>query len=203
LLALELLHLLIEEVCLLKRSLVVAEEKAKEAAPAAPAAPEPASGQKPTLFIGLAVFNIVVVLGVGAMLFMGKKKAEQTASIEQVVEGEKKEQAKEAEEDPFVGEFIPMETFFVNLAGSRGGKIARVTMELEVEENNKEIVQEIERRKPQIRDIIIILLSSKTFDQVSTKEGKDNLREEIKSRLNSFLTKGKIKSILFTEFLLS
>ena len=184
----------------------MAEEKAKEetaaAAPAAPAA-DGGSQQKPTLFIALSVFNIVVVLAVGAMLYMGKKKQEQVATIDQVVEGEKQEQKKEAEEDPFVGEFIPMETFFVNLAGSRGGKIARVTMELEVEENNKEIVQEIDRRKPQIRDIIIILLSSKTFDQIATKEGKDNLRDEIKERLNSFLTKGKIKSVLFTEFLLN
>jgi len=184
----------------------VAEEKAKakEEAPAAAAATtEVTAGPKPKLFMALAVFNIVVVLGVGIMLFLNKKKADQVTTIDQVVEGEAKEQAKEASEDPFVGKFIPMETFFVNLAGSRGGKIARVTMEFEVEENNSEIVQEIERRKPQIRDIIIILLSSKTFDQVSSKEGKDNLREEIKGRLNSFLTKGKIKSILFTEFLLN
>jgi flagellar protein FliL len=159
--------------------------------------------EKPMLFIALSVFNIIVVLGVGIMLYLGKKKEEHVATIDQVVQGEKQEQDKEANDDPFIGEFIPMETFFVNLAGSRGGKIARVTLELEIENKNSDITEEIERRKPQIRDIIIILLSSKTFDQISSKEGKDNLRDEIKGRLNSFLTKGKIKSILFTEFLLN
>lgn len=181
----------------------MAEEKAKEAAPAPDAGAATTTKEKPTLFIALSVFNIIVVLGVGVMLFLGKKKQDQVATIDQVVQGEKHEQEKEATDDPFIGEFIPMETFFVNLAGSRGGKIARVTLELEIENKNSDITEEIERRKPQIRDIIIILLSSKTYEQIASKEGKDNLREEIKGRLNSFLTKGKIKSILFTEFLLN
>lgn len=181
----------------------MAEEKAKEAAPAAPEASASSTKEKPTLFIALSIFNIVVVLGVGIMLFLGKKKQDHVATIDQVVEGEKHQEEKEAAEDPFIGEFVPLETFFVNLAGSRGGKIARVTMELEIENKNSDITEEIERRKPQIRDIIIILLSSKTYEQISTKEGKDNLRDEIKGRLNSFLTKGKINSILFTEFLLN
>lgn len=181
----------------------MAEEKAKSEAAPAEAASASSTKEKPMLFIALSVFNIVVVLGVGVMLFMGKKKQDQVATIDQVVQGEKHEQEHEASEDPFIGEFIPMETFFVNLAGSRGGKIARVTLELEIEDKNSDITEEIERRKPQIRDIIIILLSSKTFDQISSKEGKDNLRDEIRGRLNSFLTKGKIKSILFTEFLLN
>jgi flagellar FliL protein len=179
----------------------VAEEKAKETP--APVVETGGQKEKPTLFIALSVFNIIVVLSVGIMLYMGKKKQEQVATIDQVVQGEKQEQDKEAKDDPFIGEFIPMETFFVNLAGSRGGKIARVTLELEIENKKSDISEEIERRKPQIRDIIIILLSSKTFEQISSKEGKDNLRDEIKGRLNSFLTKGKIKSILFTEFLLN
>lgn len=180
----------------------MAEEKAKEAAPAGDASAS-TTKEKPTLFVALSIFNIVVVLGVGIMLFLGKKNQSHVATIDQVVQGEKNEQDKEATEDPFIGEFIPLETFFVNLAGSRGGKIARVTMELEIENKNSDITEEIGRRKPQIRDIIIILLSSKTYEQISTKEGKDNLRDEIKGRLNSFLTKGKINSILFTEFLLN
>ncbi len=181
----------------------MAEEKAKEAAPAPEASSATTTKEKPTLFIALSIFNIVVVLGVGVMLFLGKKSQNQVATIDHVVQGEKQEQDKEATDDPFIGDFIPMETFFVNLAGSRGGKIARVTLELEIENKNSDISEEIERRKPQIRDIIIILLSSKTYEQISTKDGKDNLREEIRGRLNSFLTKGKIKSILFTEFLLN
>lgn len=181
----------------------MAEEKAQEATSSTESSASTQKKDKPILFIALSVFNILVVLGVGAMLYMGKKKQEQTTTIDQVIEGERMQQEQDVSEDPFIGEFIPIETFFVNLAGTRGGKIARVTLELEVEQKGVEISEEIERRKPQIRDIIIIILSSKTYEQISEREGKDNLREEIKTRLNSFLTRGKVKSVLFTEFLLN
>ncbi len=74
----------------------------------------------------------------------------------------------------------------------------KINMSLEV--GNDEVQAEIEKRKPQIRDIILILLSSKTYDQVSNREGKDILRDEIRNTVNSFLTKGQVKRVLFTEF---
>lgn len=179
----------------------MAEEKAK-AEPAESAAPA-AAAQKPILFIILLVFNMVVVAGVGAMLYLGRKKEAAKPTIEQVVQGEHETQQKEKaeNEDEFIGKTIPMETFVVNLAGSRGGKLAKISLELEV--TNAGVMEEIEKRKPQIRDLIIIILSSKTFDQISGKEGKDALRDEVKDTVNSFLTKGQIKRIYFTEFIFS
>jgi flagellar FliL protein len=176
----------------------VAEEKAQAAAEVA----APAPAQRPTLFIILALVNMFIVAGVGAMLYMGKKKEAEKVTIDHVVEGEAQTQkAEEAKPDEFIGTLIPMETFLVNLAGSRGGKLARINMELEV--TGTEIQEEIDKRKPQIRDIIIILLSSKTFTQVSSREGKEQLRTEIKDTVNPFLTKGQIKRVYFTEFILN
>jgi len=96
-----------------------------------------------------------------------------------------------------------METFIVNLAGSKGRRVAKVNMELELKEAEEEgkIAAEIEQRKAQIRDIIIIILSSKSYEEVSSREGKDNLRSEIKDTINSFLTTGKISNVFFTEFI--
>lgn len=94
---------------------------------------------------------------------------------------------------------IPMETFVVNLAGSRGRKLLKVNMEFEVE---GDLVQdEIDKRKPQIRDIIIILLSSKTYEDLSARKGKEFLRDEIRDTVNAFLTRGRINKVLFTEFI--
>ncbi|MFN7904858.1 MAG: flagellar basal body-associated protein FliL [Pseudobdellovibrionaceae bacterium] len=59
----------------------------------------------------------------------------------------------------------------------------------------------MDKRKSQVRDIIIILLSSKTYDEVSNREGKESLRNEIKEQLNSFLTTGEISAVYFTEFI--
>lgn len=177
----------------------MAEQKAQDVSQAP--AEQPAS-PKPILFIILSAFNIVVVLAVGILLYMGKKKEDAKPTIDQVIEGEKDAQAEDkAKEDEFIGKVVPMETFLVNLAGSRGGKLAKITMELEV--SNADVMGEIDRRKPQIRDIIIILLSSKNYEQVSSRDGKDFLRDEIRDRVNSFLTKGKINKVYFTEFLLN
>jgi flagellar FliL protein len=173
---------------------VVSEEKAKEAAPASAAGP---SGSKPIVLIILVVVNMLVVMGVGFMLYKNSQKP--TSTIDQVVEGVKHDDKVEAEKTEEVGKVIPLETFIVNLAGSKGRKVLKVNMELEIK--GEDIIQEIDNRKAQIRDFIIIILSSKTFEEVSTKEGKDNLRNEIKDQVNSFLSKGKIMNVYFTELI--
>ena len=179
----------------------MAEEKAAAPAAAPAAEPEaPAKGKAPVLLIALAVINMAVVAGVGFMLFQNRKKDAAEPKLDHVIKGEHEtHKTEEAEDKSFVGKIIPLETFIVNLAGSKGRRVAKVNMELEISGEN--LTTEIEQRKAQIRDMIIILLSGKTYDQVATKEGKDQLREEIMKTVNAFLTKGKIKQVYFTEFL--
>lgn len=178
----------------------MAEENAAASAPV-PAAPAGGpSSKQPILLMALAVVNMLVVAGVGFMLYKGKKQEAAEPKIEHVIKGEHEtQQAEAAEEKTFVGKVIPLETFIVNLAGSKGRRIAKVNMEIELK--GESVQEEIEKRKAQIRDIIIILLSGKTYDEVSTKEGKELLREEIKDTVNAFLTKGKIQNVYFTEFI--
>ncbi|MBX3039453.1 MAG: flagellar basal body-associated FliL family protein [Bdellovibrionaceae bacterium] len=175
----------------------VAEEKAA----AQEAAPSPApGGQKPILFIALAVINMVVVVAVGWMLYQGRKKEAEKPTMDQVIQGEAETLHHEAsQEKAFVGQVIPLESFLVNLAGSKGRQLQKVNMEFELQ--GDKTAEEIEKRKAQIRDIIIITLSAKTYDEVSTREGKDALRNEIKDTVNNFLTTGKIKNVFFTEFI--
>lgn len=192
----------------------VAEEAAKESQ--APQESGGKSGGKPIILYALVVINMLVVAGVGAMVYMGKQKeAEQAQAIDKAANGMTKDAAQagehgeaagpggedhgDSEAEEFIGKMIPMETFLVNLSGNRGNKLLKVNMELEVE--GKSIAEEIDKRKPQIRDIIIILLSSKTYAQLSSAEGKEFLREEVRDTVNSFLTKGKIKRVHFTEFI--
>ncbi|MBW2087159.1 MAG: flagellar basal body-associated FliL family protein [Deltaproteobacteria bacterium] len=53
---------------------------------------------------------------------------------------------------------------------------------------------------PQIKDSLLVLLSSKTFIDIKTVEGKMRLRMEIIGRINNFLTSGRVKNVYFTEF---
>lgn len=175
---------------------------AEESAAAKETSSEAKSGGKPLVLYALVILNMVVVAGVGVMLYLGKQKESAHArDIEKAARGELEAQKEESASQgaDFVGKMIPMETFLVNLSGNRGNKLLKVSMELEVE--NDKVAEEIDKRKPQVRDIIIILLSSKTFAQLSATEGKEFLREEIRDTVNSFLTQGKIKRVLFTEFI--
>lgn len=177
----------------------MAEQNAAAPAPAPEASSS--SGGKPTLFILLAVINMAVVIGVGAMLYLGQKKKEAQPGIDDVIKGEAEKTAEEANSKEFIGKLVPLETFLVNVSGSRGRKLVKMNMELEV--TNAEVQEEVEKIKPKIRDYIIIIASSKTFNEISTREGKDALREEIKNQLNLFLTKGQITKVYFTEFILN
>ena len=172
-------------------------EKAPEAAPAAES--KQPSGGKPTLFIILAIVNMLVVMGVGAMLYLDKQNKAKQPGIDDVINGEKQALEDESKNKEFIGQLVPLETFLVNLSGSRGRKLVKINMELEM--SSAEAQEEVEKIKPKIRDYIIIIVSSKSYAEISTKEGKDSLRDEIKNQVNLFLTKGRINKVYFTEFL--
>ena len=179
----------------------MAEEKEASVDPAAAAGSKKSIvDSKPYLLIGLVVVNMLVVAFGGFMVWKGRKIEESRPGIDKVIEGEQVTQEFDIKKTgDEVGKVIPLETFIVNLAGSKGRKVLKVNMELEIKGN--EVIQEIENRKAQIRDFIIIILSSKSFDEVSAKEGKDALRNEIKDNINSFLSKGKIINVYFTELI--
>lgn len=172
----------------------MAEEKAptESAPPAQPAA-------KPVLFIILAIFNMVVLLGVALMIYMGRKKDALVPTVDDVARGEMLEREKEKADPKFIGRLIPLEEFLVNLASSRGQKLLKIIMELEV--SNDEVAQEIEKVKPKIRDMIIIILSGKKYAELSTPQGKEELREEIRHQVNLTLTRGQVNRVYFTELL--
>lgn len=182
----------------ISKGVKVAEDNAAQSNSGGAAA-NSGSGQKPTLFIILAIVNMIVVVGVGAMLWMGQKKKEAQPGIDDVIQGEHATLQDEAANKEFIGKLVPLEMFLVNLSGQRGRKLAKVNMELEV--SNEEVQEEIDQLKPKIRDMIIIILSSKTYAQMSSKEGKETLREEIRDQVNLFLTKGQISKVYFTEFI--
>jgi flagellar FliL protein len=181
-----------------------------ENAAAKEAGASPSAGGKPIMLYALVIINMLVVMGVGAMLYLNRKaEAEHATVIDKAIEPEhgaaeghgegEGHGGAHGEEEEFIGKTIPLETFLVNLSGNRGNKVLKVNMELEFE--GEKLADEIDKRKPQIRDIIIILLSSKTYGVLSTPEGKEALREEIRDTVNSFLTRGRIKRVLFTDFI--
>lgn len=98
-----------------------------------------------------------------------------------------------------IGSIFPMDQFIVNLLASGGGRRylkASVALELSI----PELQAELETKRDVLRDTVITVLSSKTFEEVQTTKGKQNLKEEIIDRINEFLVDGRVVNMFFTEF---
>jgi flagellar FliL protein len=69
------------------------------------------------------------------------------------------------------------------------------------EAERQKLVEEIAERKPIIDDLLISLLTSRSYEDIHTLEGKTQLRSDIQERLNQALQEPRIVAVYFTEFL--
>lgn len=101
------------------------------------------------------------------------------------------------------GKMMTLDQFTVNLStpGSTTPKYVRVNISLEVPDGAVE--SEVTQKMPQVRNAIIDLFNSKRPTDLIQGEGRDYLKEEIRSALNGFITSGKVKGVFFTNFALS
>ena len=86
----------------------------------------------------------------------------------------------------------------VNVAETEGRRYLKASVE--VEPGDPKAVREIERRRSQLVDITIGLLSSKGLTDVTTAEGRDRIKKELMERMNAELGDQKIAKIYFVEF---
>ncbi|MBI4643907.1 MAG: flagellar basal body-associated FliL family protein [Deltaproteobacteria bacterium] len=93
---------------------------------------------------------------------------------------------------------MPLEPFLVNLADKDSRRYLKVKIDLEVD--TEKTAKELEKAMPRIRDQLIFLLSSKSYQDISTPEGKLQLKKEILARLTALPTGKKISGAYFTEF---
>lgn len=96
------------------------------------------------------------------------------------------------------GAMFDLEPFIVNLADTPEVRYLKITIKLEVD--NDAVSTELSARVPQVRDAVLVLLSSKDVNAVRTTQGKFQLRDEITQRINGLLPKPGIRSAYFTDF---
>ena len=156
------------------------------------------------LIIIVAIF-VFMIAAMGAGFFiLWKQMNNAVAQVQQQSTEEQQAEETPAEEEITMGPLYKLDTLIVNLADQGGKRYLRITMELEMKpaENVEatEVIDELEKRMPQIRDTILMILPSKQYADIATTQGKIALRDEIMAKLNAFLKKGQINTIYFTEF---
>ncbi len=93
------------------------------------------------------------------------------------------------------------EEIVVNLADPLKQKYIRLNFTLVLDTEKTQL--EVEKRKAQIRDIVINICRTKTSEELREKEGNSNLRNEILSAINAILPEGKVLDIFFTDFIVT
>lgn len=141
----------------------------------------------------IIIFVVLLALGGGGyyayITYFNEQAPAEEASVEST-----------QEEVSNLGVMFPLDPFVVNLAGSQGKRFLKVTVSLEL--SAQEVHVEVKENLQKITDSILVLLSSKNFEDVYSVQGKFKLKDEITTRVNRFLVLGHIKEAYFTEFII-
>lgn len=98
----------------------------------------------------------------------------------------------------FTDRVLALDPFVVNITGHDYARYLKVKIEIEAE--SPAVRDELEQRLPQVRDGVIVLLSSRRLSDVTDFEGKVLLKEAIVERVNGMLETGAVRQVMFTEF---
>jgi flagellar protein FliL len=169
----------------------------------------------PMLLMGLAFLLLLGAAGFfGWQYFVGSSAANRPAAADDESEAAAEEAAHE-EEAPAdehgggehgggaapVSTIVNLEPFLVNLADPDETRYLRVTIRVQLA--SKSAAQKVgatEVFSSKMRDTILGILSTKVAREVVTPEGKDQLKEEIAQKLNSFLPGKPVVAVFFTDF---
>lgn len=149
----------------------------------------PPRKKKKLLFMIIAIAGLVVLVGGGGAVWLLMNPAD------------KKEHKAEAK-DEGAPIYEKLETFTVNLSD----KESYLQVEISLKLSDPESQAKLKLYMPEVRDVLLRLLSSKTSDELTTQEGKDKLSGEVQSQVNEVLhiqERGKgVKGVLFHSFII-
>ncbi len=156
---------------------------------------EEGGGKKKLLIIIIAA-ALVLLLGGGAALYflVLKKPAPEEQPKNEQVEMVKPPEADQAD----IGPMLNIDEFIVNIISEEGTHYVKASLSLEL--SSDAAMEEAQKRMPQIRDAVLLLIGNKTFEELQDLEGKKQVKAEIKSKINSFLKSGRVKNVYLTDF---
>lgn len=142
---------------------------------------------------------VLAVLGGGgfaAWKFYLQPKMGGAATAEATAEGEGQKAAPEAPVSG--GQLVTLDSFVVNLSDPMGRRYLKTTMDVEVADSAA--AAELTAAMPKVKDTLLLLLSSKSFEEISSMDRKIELKNQIVERLNLIIGKGRVRNVYFTEF---
>lgn len=149
---------------------------------------------------------LLIALGAGGF-FAYQHFMAGTKTPEPVVQGETSADASAdngevpaADGEPVPTQMLALPAFVVNLADPLGRRYLKISLEIELK--NQAAVEVTTKAMPKIKDGLLLLLSSKTYADLSSMEDKIVLKNEILSRLGQIVGNGKVLNVYFTDFII-
>ncbi len=159
---------------------------------------EPKKGGKKKLIILIASALILLLGGGGAGYYFLIHKPKQEELKRQEEESKAGSLLKKVPEEADIGPMVEIKEFIVNIIGTDAPHYVKASLSLELD--RMETVDEVNKRMPQIRDAILLLIGNKTFEELQDIQGKNQVKAELKSKINSFLKTGKVNNVYLTDF---
>lgn len=115
---------------------------------------------------------------------------------------------------PEPGMMYPMTERVVNIANGGGLHYIKIELALEFDlpdaknlkgeaykKRQDEFIREMAGRRPIMDDVVTTVLASKTMSSISTLEGKEALRDDLKNRFSQVAGEQKLMNVYFTQFI--
>ena len=163
------------------------------------------SGKKkrPLLLIIIAAVVLLGGGGAGAFLMLGKGDAEAAVNAEATLASE----ASDEENSDTMGEayyFSLDPPFIVNFSGASRARFLQVSIEGLT--RDPRVKEDITKHIPQVRNNLVLLLSSKSYEELSTVEGKAGLRKQVLKEIQKILEtetgQEGVEDVFFTSFVM-
>ncbi len=154
---------------------------------------EGGKSKKKLIIIIVAAVILLAGIGGGAYFFLKPAPVEEE-KIDPGLAVPVPEITKSAE----IGPMVEIKEFIVNIISEEDRHYVKASLSLEL--NKEEALEETNKRMPQIRDAILLLVGNKTYEELQDLQGKKQLKAELVSKINSFLQNGRVKAIYFTDF---
>jgi flagellar protein FliL len=148
------------------------------------------------LMVILVIANLVLTLGLGG--FVAFDFFTRPDSLAMPAAGGGGETGADAMVPPEPVATYEFEPFIVNLMDAANIRYVKVKMEVEL--STADLLPEIEEKMPALQDMVIGMLSNRSYSELLGVRGKTQLREELLRRMNQTLTTGDVTRIYFTEF---
>ncbi|MBU1042677.1 MAG: flagellar basal body-associated FliL family protein [Proteobacteria bacterium] len=98
------------------------------------------------------------------------------------------------------GELVSIPPFLVNLADPQGRRYLKLALDVEVKD--KLAADELNKNMAKIKDSLLLLLSSKTYEDLASIENKILLKKEIVERMTLVLGEQKVMRVYITEIVI-